>query len=146
MSAPISDDATHSEQNKDAPEPFRERPRMPTVRQFYGASAPTEAELSSRQERVPEPPLRRRADSTMTLVGRIAKVVSFAVVVALLTIFAKPLWQGARALLDADSPTLQRSNQVTANNAPAKSIPVAATTIAAVPAPEPSAGPQGQQA
>ena len=82
----------------------------------------------------------------MTLVGRIAKVISFAVVVALLTIFAKPLWQGARALLDADSQTLQRSNQVTANNAPAKSTPVAATTIAAVPAPEPSAGPQGQQA
>src|SRR5580765_2456304 len=129
MSAPISDDATQSEQ----PEPFRERPRMPPVRQFYVTSAPTEAELSSRQERVPEPPLRRRVDSTMTLVGRIAKVVSFAVVVALLTIFAKPLWQGARALLDADSQTLQRSNQATANNAPAKSTPVAATTIAAVP-------------
>ena len=50
MSAPISDDGTYSEQNKDAPEPFRERPRMPPVRQFYVTSAPTEAELASRQD------------------------------------------------------------------------------------------------
>jgi branched-chain amino acid transport system substrate-binding protein len=160
MSAPISDDGTYSEQNKDAPEPFRQRPRMPAASQFYVPSAPTvptpsdvdedqrrKAELASRPERVfPEPPLRRTADSTMTLVGRIAKVVSFAVVVALLTIFAKPLWQGARALLDADSQTLQRSDRVTANNAPANSTLVAPTTTAAVPAAESSASAQGQQA
>ena len=146
MSAPISDDGTHSEQNKDIPESFRAPPRMPAATQFYITSAPMEAELASRQVRVPEPPLRRRADSTMTLVGRVVKVISFAVVVALLTIFAKPLWQGARALLDADSQTLQRSNPVTANNAPANSTLVRATTIAAVPAAESSAGAQGQQA
>lgn len=157
MSAPISDDGTYSEQNKDAPESFRQRPRMPAATQFYVTSAPTvpspshedqrrRAELASRPELVPEPPLRRTADSTMTLVGRIAKVVSFAVVVALLTIFAKPLWQGARALLNADSQTLQRSNRLTANNAPANSTLATATTITTVPAAESSAGAQGQQA
>ena len=74
----------------------------------------------------------------MTIVGRIAKVVSFAVVVALLTIFAKPLWQSARSLLNADSQTLKRFNRVTANNAPANSTLVPATSIAAVPAAEPT--------
>ena len=159
MSAPIGDDGTYSEQNKDAPEPFRQRPRMPAATQFYVSSAPTvpspsdldedqrrRAELASRPELVPEPPLRRTADSTMTRVGRIAKVVLFAAIVALLTIFAKPLWQGARALLNADSQTLQRSDRVTANNAPANSTLVTGTTIAAVPAAESSASAQSQQA
>ena len=36
-------------------------------------------------------------DKAMTLMGRIVAVVSFAALVALLTIFAKPLWQGAAA-------------------------------------------------
>ena len=159
MSAPISDDGTYFEQNKDAPEPFRQRLRMPAATQFYVTSASTapspsdadegqqrRAELASWPELAPEPPLRRTADSTMTRVGRIAKVVSFAVVVALLTIFAKPLWQSARALLNAESQTLQRSNRVTANIAPANSTLVTATTIAGVPAAESSASAQGQQA
>ena len=75
---------------------------------------------------------RRAADSTMALIGRIAVVVTFAALVALLTIFAKPLWQG----LNADSQTLQASkssDRPTANNAPLE--PVAPNTqVAAAPA------------
>ena len=70
----------------------------------------------------------------MTLMGRIAAVVSFAALVALVIIFAKPLWQGAGALLNADSQTsqaLKPSDRLTANNAPANNALVPATTIAA---------------
>ena len=37
----------------------------------------------------------------MTLMGRILVVVAFAALVALLTVFAKPLWQGAGVLFNA---------------------------------------------
>jgi ABC-type branched-subunit amino acid transport system substrate-binding protein len=75
---------------------------------------------------------------------RIVVVGSFAALVALLTIFAKPLWQGAGALLNADSQTLQASKpseRLTANNAL-----VPATGIAAAPGAEPSASAPAQQA
>jgi ABC-type branched-subunit amino acid transport system substrate-binding protein len=80
---------------------------------------------------------------------RIAVVGSFAALVALLTIFAKPLWQGAGALLNADSQTSQAakpSDRLTANNAPANSTLVPATTIAAGSRAEPSASAPAQQA
>ena len=73
----------------------------------------------------------------MTLMGRILVVVSFAALVALSTVFAKPLWQGAGALLNADSQTSQAvkpSDRLTANNAPANNALVPATTIAVAPA------------
>ena len=66
--------------------------------------------------------------------GRIVTVVSFAALVALVTIFAKPLWQGA--LTNEGSQTSQAakpSDRLTANNAPANSALVPATTIAAAP-------------
>jgi ABC-type branched-subunit amino acid transport system substrate-binding protein len=83
----------------------------------------------------------------MTLVRRIVTVVSFAALVALATIFAKPLWQGAGALLNADSPTsraVKPSDRLTANNAPANSALVPATTIAAAPVTPPAAASVGQ--
>ena len=83
----------------------------------------------------------------MALIGRIAVVVAFAAVVALLTVFAKPLWQGA--LLSADPQTLQASkpsDRLTANKAPANNAPVPATTIGAAPSAEPSARAPAQQA
>jgi ABC-type branched-subunit amino acid transport system substrate-binding protein len=66
-----------------------------------------------------------------------------------LTIFAKPLWQSARALLNADSQTLQASKPIdrfTANNASPNSPLVPATKIAAASGVEPSASQQAQQA
>jgi branched-chain amino acid transport system substrate-binding protein len=66
-----------------------------------------------------------------------------------LAVFAKPLWQDARALLNADSQTLQASkpsDRLTANNAPANSPLVPDTRIAAASGAEPSASAQTQQA
>jgi ABC-type branched-subunit amino acid transport system substrate-binding protein len=77
--------------------------------------------------------------------GRIVGVVSFAALVALLTIFARPLWQGA--LLNEGSQTSQAakpSDRLTANNAPANSTLVPATTIAAAPVTPPAAASVGQ--
>ena len=85
----------------------------------------------------------------MALVGRIVTVVSFATLVALAVIFAKPLWQGAGALLNADSQTSQAvkpSDRLTANNAPANSALVPATTIGVGSRAEPSASAPAQQA
>jgi hypothetical protein len=54
---------------------------------------------------VPEPPPspQELERGTLTLIGRIALMVSFAALGALLVIFAEPLWQGASGLLNADS-------------------------------------------
>ena len=85
----------------------------------------------------------------LALIGRIAKVAAFAALVALLTIFAKPLWQGARAPLNADSQTREvskPSDRLTANNAAANSPLVPAIGIAAAPGAAPSASAQVQQA
>ena len=88
-------------------------------------------------------------DGALTLIYRIVVVGSFAALVALLTIFAKPLWQGAGALLNTDSQTSQAvkpSDRLTANNAPANSALVPATTIAAASGAAPSASAPAQQA
>ena len=77
----------------------------------------------------------------MTLMGRIVMVASFAALVAMAIIFAKPLWQGARALLSADS-----SDRLTAKNVPANNSLVPATTIAATSGAAPSASAPAQQA
>ena len=150
MSAPISDDSKDSEPSKYAPKQFREHPRTPAAAQLHVTSGPTvpsfsdvheeqrkRAELASWPEPVPEPPLRRAADSTMALIGRIAVVVTFAALVALLTILAKPLWQG----LNADSQTLQASkssDRPTANTAPLNESVAPNTQIAAASAAVPA--------
>jgi hypothetical protein len=85
----------------------------------------------------------------MTLMGRIAAVVSFAALVAIAIIFAKPLWEGAGAPLNADSQTLQASkssDRLTANNASANGTLVPTTTIAAASGAAPSASAPAQQA
>ncbi|MGB8897306.1 MAG: ABC transporter substrate-binding protein, partial [Pseudolabrys sp.] len=162
MSAPIRDDGNDSEHSKYAPKPFREQPPIPAATQLYVPSAPmvpsstdvdqdrrTRSEFASRPERISEPSRRWWDDGALTLIYRIVGVGSFAALVALLTIFAKPLWQGAGALLNADSQTSQAakpSDRLTANNAPANSALVPATTIAAAPGAEPSASAPAQQA
>jgi branched-chain amino acid transport system substrate-binding protein len=147
MSAPISDDG----------EDIREQQRMPGAAQLYVKSAPTvpsptdvdqdrqtRSEIASWSERNSEPP-RRWDDGAMTLMGRIVAVVSFAALVAMVTIFAKPLWQGA--LPNEGSQTSQAakpSDRLTANNAPANNALVPATTIAAAPVTPPAAASVGQ--
>jgi branched-chain amino acid transport system substrate-binding protein len=147
MSAPISDDGNDSERSKYAPKRFGEQQRMPGAAQFYVKSAPTvpsptdvDQERQTRSEFASWPERNSESsgeDKTMTLMGRIVTVVLFATLVALATIFAKPLWQGAGALLNADSQTpqaLKPSDRLTANNAP-----VPATTIGVGSRAEPSA-------
>jgi ABC-type branched-subunit amino acid transport system substrate-binding protein len=151
MSAPIGDDSNDSELNKYVPKQFREQPpRMPAAAQLQVTSAPTvpsfrdvneerrkRTELASWPGPVPGPPLRLAADSTMALIGRIAVVITFAALVALLTIFAKPLWQG----LNADSQTLQASkssDRPTANTAPLNETVAPNTQIAAASAAVPA--------
>ena len=147
MSAPISDDG----------EDIREQQRMPGAAQLYVKSAPTvpsptdvdqdrqtRSEIASWSERNSEPP-RRWEGGAMTLMGRIVAVVSFAALVAMVTIFAKPLWQGA--LPNEGSQTSQAakpSDRLTANDAPANNALVPATTIAAAPVTPPAAASVGQ--
>jgi Periplasmic binding protein len=167
MSVSIGDNE-NSELSKDAKR-LREQPRMPAAEQLFVTSAPTvpssthvhqdrltnsesvsdidqlAADLQRRMTAAP----RRRENSALAMIGRIAVVSIFAVLVALLVIFAKPLWQGARALLNADSQTLQASkpsDRLTVNNAPPNSPLDPATKIAAASGAEPSASPQAQQA
>ena len=150
MSAPISDDGNDSERSKFAPKRFGEQPRIPT--KLYVPSALTDpsstdvdlgrrtrSEFDSWPERISEP---SGEDKAMTLVGRIVTVVSFATLVALAILFAKPLWQGSGALLNADSQTSQAvkpSDRLAANNAPANSALVPASTIGVGARAEPSA-------
>ena len=159
MSAPISDDGNDSEQSKYAPPRFREQPRMPAARQFYVSSTPTvssstdvdpdrrtRSEFASWPEHISEPS-RRWEDKSMTLMSRTLVVASFAALVAMAIIFAKPLWQGARALLSADSQTASKpSDRLTANNVPASNALVPATTIAATSGAGSSASAPAQQA
>jgi ABC-type branched-subunit amino acid transport system substrate-binding protein len=154
MSAPISDDK-YSDYSKYAPKRFREQPPLPDAERPYVTSAPTvpsptpvhqdrraTAEFASWPEPIPEPPPQLLEDTSVALIGRIAVVVTFAAVVALLVIFAKPLWQDARALFNADAQRLQgaKSDRLTANRPL-----VPATRIAAVSGAEPPASAQAQQ-
>jgi branched-chain amino acid transport system substrate-binding protein len=162
MSAPIRDDGNDSEQSKYAPSRFREQAPMPPATQLYVPSAPTvpsstdvdqdrrtRSEIASWSERNSVPSRRWLDDGALTLMYRVVVVGSFAALVALLTIFAKPLWQSAGALLNADSQTLEASkspDRLSANNAPANNALVPATTIAAAPGPGSSASAPAQQA
>ena len=155
MSAPISDDdSTDSELSKYAPKWSREQPAKPGAeRPLYvsplAPTAPSSTEVHQNRrtrsefalwpEPIPEPPV-RRADEVFALIGRIALVGVFAALVALLVIFAKPLWEGVAPLKP------KPPDRLTANNAPASSSLVPATGIAAAPGAVPSTSAQAQQA
>jgi branched-chain amino acid transport system substrate-binding protein len=144
MSAPISDDE-NSDYSKFAPKRLREQLPMPAARHLYPAptvpssrdvdqDGRTMSELAPWPEQVREPPPRRL--SGLRLIGRIAVVSTFAALVALLTILAKPLWQSERIPLNAGSQASQASkpsDRLTANNAPANTTLVPAAGIAAAP-------------
>jgi branched-chain amino acid transport system substrate-binding protein len=156
MSPPIRDDGNDSEQSGYAHPRFREEPSMPAAPQLYVPSAsrvPTNVDSDrwTRPEFASWPdsePSRRRENRAMRIVG----AASLGALVAMAIIFAKPLWQGAPALLSADSQTASRSSdRLTANNPPASNALVPAATIPATPGAEPSAsaslspGPQEPQ-
>ena len=154
MAGSISDDDRDSE-NKYASKRFREQPRMSTAPQLYVSSSPavpsstdideTRSEFVSPPERISERS-RRRENGVLKLIGRVVGLGSFAALVVLLTIIAKPLWQGASNEGSQTSQAAKPSDRLTANNAPANSTLVPATTIAAAPAAGPAASAQGQQA
>ena len=120
-------DELSSDISKYAPKNIRDRERQTQadIEQPYVNSAPLSPSSSSTKrdhvrrtnpefglwpERVPDPPL-RLDELRSALFGRIALVVSFAAFVALLTIFAKPLYQlGTGWLLNAAVETVQVSN------------------------------------
>jgi branched-chain amino acid transport system substrate-binding protein len=156
MSAPINDDE-NSDYGGYAPRRLREQPRMPAAKNLHMAPAsPSEMEdqdprtmsdLVPWPEQVREPP--RRQHSTLRLIGRTAAVVTFAALVAFLTILAKPLWQEERTAVNADSqtsPASKTSDRLVANNAPPNSTVVPAAGIAAVSGGAPPANAQMQQA
>ncbi|MGB8630863.1 MAG: ABC transporter substrate-binding protein, partial [Xanthobacteraceae bacterium] len=141
MSAP-SDDDTDAELNKYAPRWPRQQP-VPTV------PLPKEDYQAQRirafwPESVPdEPP--PEDDGTLALMARIAKVVGFAALVAVLAVFGKPLLQHF-ALFQSDSQPTQDSKQsgrLTASDTQANRAlapgTVSGATPGAVSAPLPSA-------
>jgi len=157
MSAPIGDNGDDSEQSRYSPPRFREQPRMPAARPFYVPSTPTvpsdadqdrrtRSEFASWPEHISEPS-RRWEDKKMTLMGRAVVVASFAALVAMAIVFAKPIWEGAPARLGADSQTASKSSdRLTADNVPASNVLVPATTIAATSGAGSSASAPAQQA
>ena len=162
MSAPIPDDGNDSELSKYAPKPFRD-PTTPSssAETPYVPSAPTAplpkiasqdrrttSDFSSWPEPVPEPPPppHRLEDGTSTLIGRIALVVTFAAVVALVLIFAKPISQGVHALFDTVSRAVQtsKSDVLTPSNAPSNEPIAPAARVAAAPVAPPAPASVGQ--
>src|SRR5262245_43306352 len=153
-----------SDYSRYAPRRFRDPTQPSTTERPYVPSAPTApmpktaqerrpgSDFSSWPEPVPEPPPppHRLEDGTSTLVGRIALVVTFAAVVALVLIFAKPISQGAHALLDTASRAVQTSKSIdllTPTNVPSNDPVAPATRVAAASAPPaPAAAPVAQPA
>jgi ABC-type branched-subunit amino acid transport system substrate-binding protein len=83
------------------------------------------------------------------LIGRIALVVTFAAVVALVLIFAKPISQGAHTLFDTASRAVQTSKSIdilTPSNVPSNDPVAPATRVAAASVPPPAAAPAPQPA
>jgi len=81
------------------------------------------------------------------VVGRIALVVTFAGVVALVLIFARPISQSVHALFDTASPlvqTLKSVDLLTPNNVPSNDPVAPAPRVAAAPATPPVAAPGAQ--
>ena len=147
MSAPIPDDGNDSELSKYAPKPFRDSSSAETP---YVPSAPTAPlpKIASQDRPVPEPPPppHRLEAETSTLIGRIALVVTFAAVVALVLIFAKPISQGVHALFDTVSRAVQtsKSDVLTPSSAPSNEPIAPAARVAAAPVAPPAPASVGQ--
>jgi branched-chain amino acid transport system substrate-binding protein len=151
MSA-FSDDSTDPELSKYAPKWSSERPTLTDVERQQYVNLPKEEYQDRRTrsllpERVPEPPARRE-DGLLALAERFVRVAAFAIVVASLAIFGKPLLQRL-GVLESDSPPIQVSKPtdppLTATDAPANRALVPAAGIAAAPVAASSATAQTQQ-
>src|SRR6516225_1663773 len=152
-----SDDDTDPVLRKYAPKWSRERPTVTDVERQQYVNLRKE-EYQDRRMSLPEPvrePPARREDGLLALIERFVRVAAFAIVVASLAIFGKPLLQRV-GLLEPDSPPIQVSKpadpRLTANDAPANRALVPAAGIAAAPSataqaqPAPLLPAQGQQA
>jgi hypothetical protein len=137
---------------KYAPKWAPEQPTLIDVEQQQYVNLPKEEYQARRTrsllpERVPEPPARRE-DGLPALAERFVRVAAFAIVVATLAIFGKPLLQRL-GVLEPDSPPIQVSKpadpRLTANDAPANRALVPAAGIAAAPGAASSATAQTQQ-
>ena len=149
MSAP-SDDDTDPVLRKYAPKWSRERPTVTDVERQQYVNFPKE-EYQDRRISLPEPVREspaRREDGLLALIERFVRVAAFAIVVASLAIFGKPLLQRV-GLLEPDSPSIQLSkpadSRLPANDVPANRALVPAAGIAAAPVAASSATAQTQQ-
>src|SRR5215470_1823283 len=154
MSGPTRDDES-PDYSRFAPKRFREQPPATGEQRPYVPSAPTvpaprtpsperraASDFPSWPEPVPEPPPppHRLDEGPSALISRVALVVTFAAVVALVLIFARPISQGAHALVDATSRLFGSSKSTelltasTASESTASQTRTASTSVAA-PAP-----------
>ena len=155
MSGPTRDDES-PDYSRFAPKRFREQPPATGEQRPYVPSAPTvpapripsterraASDFPSWPEPVPEPPPppHRLDDGPSALIGRVALVVTFAAVVALVLIFARPISQGAHALVDATSGLFGSSKStdlLTASTATESTASQTRTASASVAAPVPA--------
>src|SRR5215472_5992668 len=155
MSGPTRDDES-PDYSRFAPKRFREQPPATSEQRPYVPSAPTvpaprtpsmerraASDFPSWPEPVPEPPPppHRLDDGPSALIGRVALVVTFAAVVALVLIFARPISQGAHALVDATSRLFGSSKStdlLTASTASESTASQTRTASASVAAPVPA--------
>src|SRR6516225_10842241 len=145
-----SDDDTDPVLRKYAPKWSRERPTVTDVERQQYVNLRKE-EYQDRRMSLPEPvrePPARREDGLLALIERFVRVAAFAIVVASLAIFGKPLLQRV-GLLEPDSAPIQVSKpadpRLTANDSPANRALVPAAGIAAAPVTASSATAQTQQ-
>jgi branched-chain amino acid transport system substrate-binding protein len=147
-----SDDDRDPLLRKYAPKWSGERPAATDVERQQYVNLPKEEHQDRRirsllPEPVREPPAGREG-GLLALIERFVSVAAFAIVVALLVIFGKPLLQRV-GLLEPDSPPIQVSKpadpRLTATDAPANRALVPAAGIAAAPVAASSATAQTQQ-
>jgi ABC-type branched-subunit amino acid transport system substrate-binding protein len=155
MSGPTRDDES-PDYSRFAPKRFREQPPATSEQRPYVPSAPTvpsprtpsterraASDFPSWPEPVPEPPPppHRLEDGPSALIGRVALVVTFAAVVALVLIFARPISQGAHAVVDATGwlfGSSKSTDLLTASTASESTTPQTRTASASVAAPVPA--------
>ena len=155
MSGPTRDDES-PDYSRFAPKRFREQPPTTGEQRPYVPSAPTvpaprtpsperraASDFPSWPEPVPEPPPppHRLDEGPSALISRVALVVTFAAVVALVLIFARPISQGAHALVDATSRLFGSSKStdlLTASTASESTSSTTRTASASVAAPVPA--------
>ena len=156
MSGPVRNDSANSEFDQYVPQRYREQAAPELERQPYvasGSTVPSAAELQQLRRRrsdhrlwpdpIPEP-AESRGDGFLAVLGRVALLVGFAGVIALLVVFGKPILEIVRPLLSSDSPpneVAKAAERLTTTQTIANKALVATPTVVALPG-GPSTGPQ----